>query len=508
MQDQLFAALKPVRSRQRQLNAVRWAVIGLLAATEIGAVTVLFRFVRGGNVPAWAALLLMLGVPLVLAMSGLAGRKSWLGAASAVDTRYGLQDRTVSALEFTQQRQANKFELVQIEDAIAHLESVDASEVVPMQMPDSFPYAVFASAIVLALLLLPMTPRDATASFEQPPGIAIAAEEIAEEIEELEVAAEAQDDEELRELVFELREHLEELKDPETNLREALASISEMQARISDQQAQYNEALVDAQLQSLSQAMAPVEAFRTVASALEQGKFDQAADQLEHIQETNLDRRESRTASDNLAELATEMSKAGLSRMSEATSKLSQACKSSDSDGICKACDSLSESVRQHGLRKSLNNSLASRLKTLSECKSMCQGGDYRTLGLASSKGGQSDSNTISQKENSSKSNRATNSAGVGSTDTLNGERTQLNSTRQMEQITGQMGEGPSDYETTNSPDGEEVARRGVRSERYEKYRKMSDTVLESEPIPLGQRQTIRRYFELIRPSQNDAIEE
>ena len=28
----------------------------------------------------------------------------------------------------------------------------------------------------------------------------------------------------------------------------------------------------------------------------------------------------------------------------------------------------------------------------------------------------------------------------------------------------------------------------------------MSEAVLESEPIPLGQRQTIRKYFELIRP--------
>ena len=32
----------------------------------------------------------------------------------------------------------------------------------------------------------------------------------------------------------------------------------------------------------------------------------------------------------------------------------------------------------------------------------------------------------------------------------------------------------------------------------------MSDAVLDSEPIPLGHRQTIRRYFELIRPKNSD----
>jgi len=41
--------------------------------------------------------------------------------------------------------------------------------------------------------------------------------------------------------------------------------------------------------------------------------------------------------------------------------------------------------------------------------------------------------------------------------------------------------------------------------EVYSKYRKMSDAVLDSEDIPLGHRQTIRRYFEAIRPSAEDA---
>ena len=35
----------------------------------------------------------------------------------------------------------------------------------------------------------------------------------------------------------------------------------------------------------------------------------------------------------------------------------------------------------------------------------------------------------------------------------------------------------------------------------------MSEAVLDSEPIPLGHRQTIRRYFELIRPQGDEAIQ-
>ena len=39
----------------------------------------------------------------------------------------------------------------------------------------------------------------------------------------------------------------------------------------------------------------------------------------------------------------------------------------------------------------------------------------------------------------------------------------------------------------------------------YQKYRKMTEAALNSEPIPLGHRQTIRRYFELIRPQGDEA---
>ena len=65
------------------------------------------------------------------------------------------------------------------------------------------------------------------------------------------------------------------------------------------------------------------------------------------------------------------------------------------------------------------------------------------------------------------------------------------------------MGEGDSEFESTSSPEGEQEAQRAYK-EVYQKYRKLSDAVLDSEQIPLGHRQTIRRYFESIRPQNGD----
>jgi len=73
-----------------------------------------------------------------------------------------------------------------------------------------------------------------------------------------------------------------------------------------------------------------------------------------------------------------------------------------------------------------------------------------------------------------------------------------------MEKITGKQSDsGETEIETTHSPEGEQAAQRDYR-QNYAKYKKISESVLENEPIPLGHRQTIRRYFESIRPDQKE----
>ena len=95
--------------------------------------------------------------------------------------------------------------------------------------------------------------------------------------------------------------------------------------------------------------------------------------------------------------------------------------------------------------------------------------------------------------------------AGRGTNETIQGGRTELAAKRDEQKIQGLKGEqGDSDTETLTTKEAEETARRELK-EVYHKYRKLSDAVLESEDIPLGHRQTIRRYFEAIRPSRDDA---
>ena len=63
------------------------------------------------------------------------------------------------------------------------------------------------------------------------------------------------------------------------------------------------------------------------------------------------------------------------------------------------------------------------------------------------------------------------------------------------------------DIETTTNPEQEQEAVRQYR-EQAGKYEALSESALESESIPMGHRQTIRRYFEMIRPQggETDAV--
>ncbi len=103
------------------------------------------------------------------------------------------------------------------------------------------------------------------------------------------------------------------------------------------------------------------------------------------------------------------------------------------------------------------------------------------------------------------KSTRPSSTWGRGVSGNVDGDKTKLDSAHKRDQVQGQADEGPSEVETTHSPEGRQLATRSY-AESYAKYKRKSEAALNSEPIPLGHRQTIRRYFELIRP-QGDEVE-
>jgi len=149
----------------------------------------------------------------------------------------------------------------------------------------------------------------------------------------------------------------------------------------------------------------------------------------------------------------------------------------------------LSNIARQQNKRKKLNDLLRKQSQCLGECKGDCE---------------------CEGKTPSEKSGRGGKNWGKGASGNELGEKTPEIGGRYESRLTGkQTEEGEIEIETTHSPEGKQQAQREYRAS-YDKYRKISEAVLDSEPIPLGHRQTIRRYFEAIRPTdaETDKVQE
>ena len=86
-----------------------------------------------------------------------------------------------------------------------------------------------------------------------------------------------------------------------------------------------------------------------------------------------------------------------------------------------------------------------------------------------------------------------------------NGPPTGLASDRARESLTGKANEsGQSDTTTLSTVDPTGEHTRAASAARFQSYEKLSEQAVADENIPLAHRQTIRRYFEAIRPAPGD----
>ena len=162
-----------------------------------------------------------------------------------------------------------------------------------------------------------------------------------------------------------------ELKQPGVDVKEAMAKLSEMQAALAAEQAKYNPALVDAQLQSLGDAISAAESMQDAAQVLENGQHDKAAEKLEQIDPKDVDRKEAKAIKDRLKKLAKQMKDSGMGQLGEATDSLGEGL-DSDSDMAKEGAKKIAGVCKSQSKRKSIFNALCLQCNKLSECKSNC----------------------------------------------------------------------------------------------------------------------------------------
>jgi len=431
--------------------------------------------------PVWLVGMLVTG-PVLGGLVGLLRACDFHDAAAAVDAHYGLKDRATTALAFVEKADPLAVHQLQLADAERHLSHVDAKAVTPWATPRTIPWAaaLTVTALALSALTVPSSPVDAAPVVNDV--VVAQANSAADQIDLLQQMNEEDPNPEIEQLIQELKAKVEEMRQPGVDAKEALAKLSEMQAALQEQQQQLESASAEAGLQAIGDALSTAGSMSAAGSALAAGNYVKASEELDKIdQPPVLDRQTLRTVTEKLEQAKEKIDAVKLQQLSEATENLTQGLGSGNGPKFSDGSKALSGESRKQGRRKKLAEFLRKQNKDLDESKSEVEEGNPSNGG---GKGG--------------------NHWGLAKSDNERGEKTSsLGSSREL-RLTGQEGnEGDVDTETSHSPERREQAQRGYR-ERFEKSQKMNDSVLDSEPIPLGHRQTIRRYFEMIRPQQTE----
>lgn len=488
MLDQIKQHLQSVRLRQRYHLGLRAATMGLLVSTALGCGLIIAQKF-GVSVETsliWGQLVV---VTLLSGMAGLLFPQHWSSTARLVDTAYRLKDRTSTALEFAGKGLHDEVYQLQQEDALAHLTDIKPEQVVPWKMPRLGPACIAIFCVMLGLSFIPqrnVAIAAAPVPLEAVQNVTVLLEQTM--LEELKKLQETQDHQELEELTKELQELVEEMKAADVDQKEALAKLSEMQQLLNNAIENLDVAAMEAQLTELAAALEPAEAMQAASQAMKNGEYGQASAELEKIDPQNMSRREREAVQSNLAKLSKKLGNGKKGELSNAISEMAEGLENENSSqcksGLCKAAGV----CKSQGLKKSIRECLNCQLNRLAECKGNCQG-NCQMPG----------SNKVAKSESPS------NQWGTGASGQPAGDKkTSLDSTRREENVTGIMGEGTSEKETETTLEARQSASRSYQ-ERYQEFKKQMEEVLDSEPLPLGHRATVRRYFEAIRPDTNQA---
>ncbi|GAB5406567.1 MAG: hypothetical protein Aurels2KO_47980 [Aureliella sp.] len=488
MQSHIKDSLTSVRIRHQFSRGIHWASGGLLFGATAGVVILLLQraevLTAGG-----AAWFVVLAASLLGLAIGLLLPTSWKTVAGLVDSTYGLKDRSLAAVEFEESEMSSDLHRLQVADALGHIQKVDPSRVVPFRLPRFAIAAAGSLALMLAIQFVPTAKPEAILMPEALPVVLEQANKLEETmLEELKELAQENDNEELDSLAEDIEEAIEELKQPEVDQRDALAKLSEMQQAVAEAVKRLDVEQIDAQLEQLAEALQATDATKAASQALQSQQYEKAAEELEKIDASTMERKDRKAVKDNLAKLSKKLGDGRKGQLSEAVSEMLEGLeKESDSkckSGMCKAAGVCKKQAK----KKSISQCLSNQLNRLSECKCNCQGQCE----------GSKPSNKVA------KSDSPSSKWGLGASGQPTGEnKTKLDSTRRDESLSGVEGDGPSERESTSTPDARQDAARAY-SDRYAEYSKKMEEVLDSEPLPLGHRQTVRTYFENIRPNSSD----
>lgn len=473
--------------RSRQQKQWMWCCIswGLLAGGVLGCLFGIISFLSLLNVTIswwWTAAAIVI-CPLVgLAIATIMPRRTQQ-AAVAIDRNHGLKDGMATALQFLNENQSDAIHQLQIEDTDRRAQLVDPQKVAPYVAPRQWLPGLTLTAVATLMAFLVSKPTPVVANVVPNAVVSSQALRINKSLEELEQFNSEELDPEVEELLKDLAEQIEQLRQPEMDPREALAKLSEMEAALQEQQEKLNRDNAEAALQQVGDALSLSEEMQAAGEAMAQGDMEKAAEEIARLEMPKLDRKTEKSVVEKLDRVESQSSGSAKKNLKEAVQQVSAGLSGGNRSKFKEGMKGLAGQCKKQGRRKKLSDLLRKQCQCLSECKGECEC-ECKSKANCNKPGGKN--------------------WGLGASGNQPGDKTSKLGANPKMDIKGQeSAQGDVDVETISSEEQEQEAVRQYR-QQSEKYEQLSESVLSSEPIPLGHRQTIRRYFEMIRPQAGE----
>ena len=466
------------------------------------AVRLRLRIQQTLNYAAWGLLLaalVLLASPLlagvivgVSVFLGLWRSYSFSAAARLIDQHYHLKDRILTTTALLRRNDRTLMEQLQVEDTAYHLPIIQPRAVLPIRLPKILWIATCVFALDLATLAVIHGDFFPSPETIEPVGQVLAIEEqtLLEEIvlKTEELAQKQANEQSLQKLSERLQTLWEQFDVKAMDVKESLATLSEMEEAFQTALDALQLETMEESLHDLAKALALSVNTTPISRALEKGDYSQAASELKKIDgETleSLSQPERKAMAEQMQNLADNAEKRNQKPLQEAAQKMSEALENQDAGQCQVASEELANEVEKHGIRQNIGKDLAKQQMALGMLKAESGAGD------------------MSGGKDTAKSDQSSETWGGGAAgDPNSGKETDLQGERQQETLTGTLGEeGETLTETVDSKEMASAKSLLQYREQHQQYLRLSEAVLDGEPIPLGQRQIIRRYFESIRPS-------
>ena len=455
----------------------------------------------------WPAGLLVASGAVALAAAECRLREpGWPRICRRVDRQLGLPDTVLTAAEFLEQPAATRGDRVrlQLDDAAATLRGVSWPRVWPVRAPRGLAPSLVVAAAALAFLGW-RAARWEISQRPAPPSVhdRETAQAFRTLLDDWDQSQRDQPDDELKKILADLQPLRERLARPDAALdeHEAFQQLSRIEEKIAAARARLDAQSLAPFAPDLAAALEKVNGLGALAAAVRRGDFGAAQEQAarDAQQMAAADARVpqdagSAEAAERLGKLSQQLGEKGNQGAQQSTAQMQSGLQKKDASQMGQGLQGLGRELAAQNARDAQKGGLSHQLRQTAAAKQGLADGANPDKGLS----------TV-PRLTAERSRKPGKGAGAETDLNRNGAPTGLASDRAREALTGKANEsGQSDTTSVSTvePTGEHT--RAASAARFQSYEKLSEQAVADENIPLAHRQTIRRYFEAIRPAAGD----